>query len=160
MNSLHLSFAFIPCNHSLHSSFLFIACSYSLHSCIEFILLIRSLHSFFAFLHCNHSSYSFLEILAFLSCILSSNLFILCIHLLYYGYVNTNVFINWSKKGSDRPCKEVELNFLKICKSWVWAQIRRSKLLLWGWIFNKLICLKWIRKKFSSTLHTQFNYHT
>ena len=26
------------------------------------------------------------------------------------------------------------LNFLKICKSWVWAQIRRSKLLLWGWI--------------------------
>ena len=26
------------------------------------------------------------------------------------------------------------LNFLKICKSWVWAQIRRSKLLLWWWI--------------------------
>ena len=26
------------------------------------------------------------------------------------------------------------LNFLKICKSWAWAQIRRSKLLLWGWI--------------------------
>ena len=24
------------------------------------------------------------------------------------------------------------LNFLKICKFWVWAQIRRSKLLLWG----------------------------
>ena len=24
------------------------------------------------------------------------------------------------------------LNFLKICKSWVWAQIRRSKLLIWG----------------------------
>ena len=55
-------------------------------------------------------------------------------------------------KGSDRLCKVVHwteyavlwkssfgfiwdiLNFLKICKSWVWAQIRRSKLLLWGWI--------------------------
>ena len=53
-----------------------------------------------------------------------------------------------SLKGSDRLCKVVELsmqccekllsdsfglfNFLKICKSWVWAQIRRSTLLLWG----------------------------
>ena len=45
------------------------------------------------------------------------------------------------------------LNFLKVCKSWVWAQIRRSKLLLWGWIlfqnyffnvmFRETPCIKW-----------------
>ena len=52
-------------------------------------------------------------------------------------------------KGSDRPCKVVKLSMLccgnllsgsfelyiklfKICQFWVWAQIRRSKLLLWG----------------------------
>ena len=26
------------------------------------------------------------------------------------------------------------IHFLKICKFWVWAQVRRSKLLIWGWI--------------------------
>ena len=60
----------------------------------------------------------------------------------------------WRKiciKGSDRLCKVIWtkyavlsktslgfiwdiFHFLKICESWVWAQIRRSKLLIWGWI--------------------------
>ena len=36
------------------------------------------------------------------------------------------------------------INFLKICKSWVWEQIRRSQLLIWGWI------IKWLGTYFSN----------
>ena len=67
---------------------------------------------------------------------------------------------NWSLKGVTGYVRELNwvcsvwktsfgfiwdiLNFLKICKSWVWAQIRRSKLVLSEWIrfqnrFFKLI---------------------
>ena len=39
-------------------------------------------------------------------------------------------------------------NFLKVCKSWVWAQIRRIKLLLWGGYVFRI-------SFFSTTLHSR-----
>jgi len=70
----------------------------------------------------------------------------LCMYILYRLLNVDNPSVKWS----DWLCEVIELsmqscgkllsnsfetyNFLKICKSWVWAQIRRSKLLLWEWI--------------------------
>jgi len=73
-----------------------------------------------------------------------------------------------SFKGSDRLCKVVELSELNKKTNSENVSTPKVGVLNIEFVFKlriyrslkSLICLKWIRKKFSTTLHTQFNYLT